>query len=369
LQEKIIFDAVIIGAGVVGLSIAKFYSEIGKSVVVLEKESRSGEGVSSRNSGVIHAGMYYPTGSLKSALCIEGNRLLYDYAKVKNISCRKIGKYIIASKEDELEKLNKLYNQGLSSGVSLEMIAKEKIQNLYPDLVLAGAIYSPESGIIDVPELVTALEGDIQHNKGVISLNTAFISATKSQDNFKITCNDGNEFKINSKMLINSSGLNSEINTRKIFSLDDKYNLPINLAKGHYFKYSGKHPFNTLIYPLSNEFSQGIHAGFDLSGQLRFGPDINWISNLDFSFDESVKDNFIDSIQQYWPDMNPDKLQPDYVGIRPKIQNPNEKMRDFSILDSKIHGVKGLINLQGIESPGVTSSLAIGKFVTKLLQK
>lgn len=295
--------------------------------------------------------------------------MLYDYAKVKNISCKKIGKYIIASKEDELKKLNKLYNQGLSSGVSLEMITKEKIQNLYPDLVLAGAIYSPESGIIDVPELVTALEGDIQHNKGVISLNTTFISATKSQNNFKITCNDGNEFEINSKILINSSGLNSEINTRKIFSLDNKYNLPIHLAKGHYFKYSGKHPFNNLIYPLSDEFSQGIHAGFDLSGQLRFGPDINWISNLDFSFDESVKDNFIDSIQQYWPDMNPDKLQPDYVGIRPKIQNPNEKMRDFSILDSKIHGVEGLINLQGIESPGVTSSLAIGKFVTKLLQK
>jgi L-2-hydroxyglutarate oxidase LhgO len=269
--------------------------------------------------------MYYPTGSLKSTLCIEGNRLLYDYAKDKNISCRKIGKYIIASKEHELEKLNNLYNQGLSSGVSLKMIAKEEIQNLYPDLVSAGAIFSPESGIIDVPELVTALEGDIQHNKGVISLKTSFISAIKSQDNFRIKCDDGNEFEINSKILINSSGLDSEINTRKIFSLDDKYNLPINLAKGHYFKYSGKHPFKNLIYPLSNEFSQGIHAGFDLSGQLRFGPDINWVSNLDFSFDESVKDNFIDSIQQYWPEMNPDKLQPDYVGIRPKIQNQMKK--------------------------------------------
>ena len=364
-----IFDLAIIGAGVVGLSIAKYCSELGMSVLVLEQETRSGEGISSRNSGVMHAGIFYPTGSLKSKLCVEGNAMLYEYALLKNISCKKIGKYIVASEVHELDKLKQIYNQGNLNGASLTMCSKDEITGLYPDLRLAGAIHSSQSGIIDVPELITALEGDIQNNKGIISLNTKFISAEKLNDHFNISCNDGNDFDIQAKVLVNSSGLASEINSRKIYSLDSKYNYPVFFAKGHYFKYSGKHPFTSLIYPLADEYSQGIHVGFDMSGQLKFGPDINWVDDIDYSFDESVKDSFINSIHKYWPAMDPDKLQPDYVGIRPKIQNPSEKMRDFSILDSKDHGVTGLINLQGIESPGVTSCLALGKYIASAIMR
>jgi L-2-hydroxyglutarate oxidase LhgO len=337
------------------------------SVVVLERESRAGEGVSSRNSGVIHAGMYYPADSLKTKFCVTGNRLLYEYAERKNINHKKIGKYIIASQEADLEKLKNIYEQGLANGVTLKIYSKDEIKIAQPDLIIEGGIYSPETGIIDVPELVTALEGDIQHNQGVVSFNTSFISAKKNGDYFEVACNDGNDFSISTKMLVNSSGLYSDIISDKIDPLDSKFYSPIYYAKGHYFKYSGDHPFNSLVYPLASEFSSGLHVGFDMAGQLRFGPDITWVDHIDFTFNEALKEKFVNSIHNYWPDMDPEKLQPDYVGIRPKLQNPNEKMKDFSILGPEDHGVNGLINLQGIESPGVTSCLAIGNYMSEII--
>ena len=351
----------------IGLSIGKFFSEIGQSVVIIEKESRAGEGVSSRNSGVIHAGMYYPTESLKARLCIEGNKLLYEYAELKNISHKKIGKYIIASQDSELEKLKKLYEQGISNGANLKLLTKREWVSDYPDLNIAGGIFSSETGIIDVPELISALEVDIQHGEGIMSFNTSFISAKQSDNCFKIICDDGNRFEIQAKRLVNSTGLSSDKTSTRIQQLDQKFNLPIYFAKGHYFKYTGSHPFHSLVYPLADEFSLGIHVGFDISGQLRFGPDLTWVDKIDFSFDESLKEKFISSIQSYWPDMEPEKLQPDYAGIRPKIQNLTDKIKDFSILGPSEHGVNGLVNLQGIESPGVTSSLAIGKYVASII--
>jgi L-2-hydroxyglutarate oxidase LhgO len=241
------------------------------------------------------------------------------------------------------------------------------MKSIYPDLNVEAGIYSPNTGIIDVPELINALEGDIQHNNGLISLNTKFISAQKNNSCFTISCDDGNKFSINSKYLINASGLNSDLISQQIDTLDKKYYSSIKYAKGHYFKYCGSHPFRTLVYPLASEFSSGLHVGFDLSGQIRFGPDITWVDDIDYSFDDSLKDNFMRSIKKYWPGIDSKKLQPDYVGIRPKLQNMHEKMKDFSICDSKVHGVEGLINIQGLESPGVTSSLAIGEYVKNMI--
>ena len=361
------FDLTIIGAGVVGLSIAKSCSELGMTVVVLEKDSRAGEGISSRNSGVIHAGIYYPNESLKTKLCLSGNKLLYDYAKTKNIDHKRIGKYIIASSKNELEKLEGIYKKGVLNSVTLNFLSKEKMKSIYPDLNVEAGIYSPNTGIIDVPELINALEGDIQHNNGLISLNTKFISAQKNNSGFTISCDDGNKFLINSKYLINASGLNSDLISQQIDTLDKKYYSSIKYAKGHYFKYSGSHPFTTLVYPLASEFSSGLHVGFDLSGQIRFGPDITWVDDIDYSFDESLKDSFMSSIIKYWPDIESKKLHPDYVGIRPKLQDIGEKMKDFSISDSSIHGVEGLINIQGLESPGISSSLAIGEYVKHMI--
>ena len=358
-----IFDVVIIGAGVIGLSIAKSISEKGQSVIVLEKNGRAGEGVSSRNSGVIHAGMYYPTNSMKAKFCVEGNRLLYEYADLKKITHSKTGKYIIASRKEEISKLKKIYEQGLINGVSLKKFKGKDINKNEPALNVEAGLLSAETGIIDVPELITALEGDIQHNEGIISFNTEFISAKKKSGLFSIICRDKEKFEIQSKILINSSALSSDLVSRNIKSLEEKYIYKINYAKGHYFKYSGHNPFTSLIYPLPDEFSQGLHLGFDMSRQLRFGPDITWVKEINYLFDESLKEKFIKAIHNYWPEMNPEKLNPDYTGVRPKIQNSKGKMQDFSILEANSHGVDGLINLQGMESPGLTSSLAIGNYV------
>ena len=213
-----------------------------------------------------------------------------------------------------------------------------------------------------------ALEGDIQHFGGLISLKTSFLGAKKENESFKIYCKSNQKFSITSKFLINCSGLSSEENllTIKGFRRRDIYKNYY--AKGHYFKYSGKTPFSNLIYPISGQHSLGIHVGFDLAGGMRFGPDIEFVDEVDYSFNENLKDKFLNSISEYWPEINPDKLHPDYTGIRPKITRPNEPMKDFSIQAKKDHGLERFINLQGIESPGLTSSLAIGKYVKNLLK-
>ena len=362
------FDVTIIGAGVVGLSIAKFCSEQGYSVVVLEQESRAGEGISSRNSGVLHAGIYYPENSLKTKFCTSGNELLYEYANLKRINHKKIGKYIIASHKNEIEKLHKIYNQGIKNMVEVSLLSNRKMKEIYPDLKIEEAIFSPNTGIIDVPELISALEGDIQHNGGLISFKTNFIAAEKIEQGFKIICNDGSSYEIDTRYLVNASGLYSDTISQKIDALSERHFSSIKYAKGHYFKYNGNHPFTTLVYPLANEFSSGLHVGFDLSDQIRFGPDIAWVDQIDFSFDESLKGKFIESIKQYWPQIDSTKLHPDYVGIRPKLQSFNETMKDFSIKSFNDHGVDGLINIQGVESPGVTSCLSIGKHVLNLIR-
>ncbi len=360
-------DVVIIGGGVIGLGIARELSSSGKEVIVLEKNERAGDVTSSRNSGVIHAGIYYPEDFLKTKLCVEGNRLIYEYASEKKINHKRYGKFIIARNNDELANLEAILFQGKKNKVEIGKVEKEKVLENNPGLIFQEALYSPTSGVIDVPEYVTALEGDIQHFGGLISLRTSFISAKEKKGKFVISCLSEDEFLIESKYLINCSGLSNELTLKKIESFPKNKIFKNYFAKGHYFKYSGKSPFSNLIYPVSGQHSLGIHVGFDLAGGMRFGPDVEFVDEIDYSFNESLKSKFVDSISQYWPEINEDKLHPDYTGIRPKITKPNESMRDFSIQTEKDHGVKNFINLQGIESPGLTSSLAIGKLVKSLL--
>ena len=360
-------DVIIIGGGVIGLSIARELSSSGKETILLEKNERAGDVTSSRNSGVIHAGIYYPENFLKTKLCVEGNRLIYEYADKKKINHKKFGKYIIASNKNELSNLEAILIQGKKNNVEVSMVENEKVLEKNPGLIFQKALYSPSSGVIDVPEYVTALEGDIQHFGGLISLRTSFLSARKKKSKFFVSCFAEDEFSIESKFLINCSGLSNETTLKNIEGFPKDKIYKNYFAKGHYFKYSGKSPFSNLIYPVSGQHSLGIHVGFDLAGGMRFGPDVEFVNDIDYSFNESLKDKFIYSISQYWPDINPDKLHPDYTGIRPKITKPNEVMKDFSIQTSSDHGIENFINLQGIESPGLTSSLAIGKLVKNLL--
>ena len=360
-------DVIVIGGGVIGLSIARELSSSGKETIVLEKNDRAGDVTSSRNSGVIHAGIYYPESFLKTKLCVEGNQLIYKYAKEKKINHKKYGKYIIALKKSELSNLEAILVQGKKNNVEISRVENERVLENNPGLVFQEALYSPNSGVIDVPEYVTALEGDIQHFGGLISLRTSFLGAKKKEDKFIVSCSAEDKFLIESKYLINCSGLSNEQTLKNIENFPSDRVYKNYFAKGHYFKYSGKSPFSNLIYPVSGQHSLGIHVGFDLAGGMRFGPDLEFVDEIDYSFDDSLKDKFINSISDYWPDINPSKLHPDYTGIRPKITMPNESMRDFSIQTFYDHGIKNFINLQGIESPGLTSSLSIGKFVKNLL--
>ena len=360
-------DVIVIGGGVIGLSIARELSSSGKETVVLEKNDRAGDVTSSRNSGVIHAGIYYPENFLKTKLCIQGNKLIYEYAKEKKINHKKYGKYIIASKKTELSNLEEILIQGKKNNVEISRVENEKVLENNPGLVFCEALYSPTSGVIDVPEYVNALEGDIQHFGGLISLRTSFLAARKKKTKFIISCLAEEEFLIESKYLINCSGLSNELTLKNIEDFPNNKIYKNYFAKGHYFKYSGKSPFSNLIYPVSGQHSLGIHVGFDLAGGMRFGPDVEFVNKIDYRFNDSLKNKFVDSISRYWPDINSDKLHPDYTGIRPKITKPNEVMRDFSIQTVDDHGIKNFINLQGIESPGLTSSLAIGKYVKNLL--
>ena len=360
-------DVIIIGGGVIGLSIARELSMSGKDTIVLERNERAGDVTSSRNSGVIHAGIYYPESFLKTKLCVEGNKLIYKYAEEKNINHKKYGKFIIASNKNELSNLESIFIQGKKNNVEICKVDNEQVIENNPGLRFCQALYSPNSGVIDVPDYVTALEGDIQHSGGLISLRTSFLSAKKKKNKFIVSCSAEEEFSIESKYLINCSGLSNEITLKKIENFPTNKIYKNYFAKGHYFKYSGKSPFSNLIYPVSGQHSLGIHIGFDLAGGMRFGPDVEFVEKIDYTFDLSLKSKFINSIIQYWPDINPEKLHPDYTGIRPKITKPSESMRDFSIQISKDHGIKNFINLQGIESPGLTSSLAIGKLVNHLL--
>ena len=360
-------EVIVIGGGVIGLSIARELSKSGIETIVLEKNDRAGDVTSSRNSGVIHAGIYYPEDYLKTKLCIEGNTLIYKYAQEKKINHKKYGKYIIAAEKSEEANLDKILKQGKKNNIFIDRANPEKVYENNPGLKFYKALYSPNSGVIDVPEYVTALEGDIQHYGGLISLRTSFLRAKNNKNGFLVDCESDDLFSLDCKYLINCSGLNNEQTLQNIQNFPRNKIYPNYFAKGHYFKYSGKAPFSNLIYPVSGNHSLGIHVGFDLAGGMRFGPDVEFVNKIDYKFNESLKEKFIKSISRYWPELNPDKLHPDYTGIRPKITKPNESMRDFSIETEKQHGIKNLINLQGIESPGLTSSLAIGKYVKSLI--
>ena len=360
-------DAIVIGGGVIGLSIARELSCAGKETIVLEKNDRAGDVTSSRNSGVIHAGIYYPENFLKTTLCIQGNRLIYEYAKEKKINHKKYGKYIIASNKTELSNLESILIQGKKNNVEICKADNDEVLENNPGLIFQEALYSPSSGVIDVPEYITALEGDIQHFGGLISLRTTFMTAKKKNNNFLVDCISEEKFSIETKYLINCSGLSNELSLNNIEDFPKNKIYPNYFAKGHYYKYSGKAPFSNLIYPVSGKHSLGIHVGFDLAGGMRFGPDVEFVDKIDYKFNDDLKGKFIESISKYWPDINPENLHPDYAGIRPKITKPNESMRDFSIQTAEDHGIKNFVNLQGIESPGLTASLAIGKFVKNLL--
>lgn len=360
-------DLVIIGAGVVGLACARSLATAGRSVWVLERESRPGEGVSSRNSGVIHAGFYYPPGSLKARLCLRGRDLLYAYCAERGIPHRRLGKWVVATREDEIPALQALAERGAINGLTgLRLLDAAQIRAGEPELAAVAALDSPDSGIVDVAELVMALVGEVERSGDSRVLCDIEVAAVRREGAlFRIETAGGDA--ITAGTVINAAGLGAVALAQRIEGLDPAHVPQLYYGAGHYYTASRRVPFSRLIYPLPEPGGLGVHLGFDLAGRARFGPDLRYVDALDYGFDDSQRERFAAGIRGWWPALQADELQPDFVGIRPKLVGPGRHNPDFVIQDASVHGIAGLINLFGIESPGLTACLGIGEEVAARL--
>lgn len=362
------FDTIVIGAGAVGLSVARALSLSKKKVLLLEKEKIIGSGISSRNSEVIHSGIYYPKDSLKRKLCINGKKLLIDFCESKNISYKLVGKLIVACNNNEVKTLLNIYKNGIDNGVKdIEIYNKYDLQNLEPELKAEKALFSPNTGILDSHGFMVSLLADFEKNGGLISYKSSVTSIKNFSDGFALSVNKEEDFEVTSKEVINCAGLNAQEISALISGIDKK-NIPTRyLCKGNYFSYSSKIPFSKLIYPVPNDAGLGVHLTLDLSGRAKFGPDTEWIDKIDYSVSGKLRNSFYKAIKKYFPDVKEDFLMPDYSGIRPKIVNKNDRPSDFLIHSKKDHGINGYFALYGIESPGLTSSLALADYIIKKL--
>jgi L-2-hydroxyglutarate oxidase LhgO len=367
------FDVVVIGAGVVGLAIAAELSRTYANTLVIDQHAQIGQETSSRNSEVIHAGIYYPTHSLKAKLCVEGKHKLYQHCQRFNVPHKQVGKLLVAVSENEIENLHRLHQQAELNDVhDLRWLNSQDIHKLEPALLAHHALLSPSTGIIDSHAFMSSLLWQVEQNGGFFVGNSRFLNAQSSPHGYRISIesDDGSVTEFETSLLINAGGLHASNVAQHIEPLDTKWIPQTHYARGHYFSYGASHPFRHLIYPMPDKQNKGlgIHGTLDMGGQLRFGPDVEYIDDIDYTVPQARQSQFVDAIQRYWPGMDPCALHPSYSGIRPKLQGPNDAFKDFVIQGPSQHSLSGLINLFGIESPGLTSSLAIATFVSSLLE-
>jgi L-2-hydroxyglutarate oxidase LhgO len=362
------FDAIVVGAGVVGLAIARELALRNLSVVVLEGAPGIGTETSSRNSEVIHAGIYYEPGSSKARLCIEGRHALYAYCTARGIPHRRCGKILTASSEAELTAVEALAAQGRCNGADdLEMITASRARAMEPALKTIGAMWSPSTGIVDSHAFMLALQGDAENAGALFAFRTPFVGAERAEDKFVVRCGGDQPIQVGCRILVNSAGLYASTVARMITGLSPEYIPETRYCKGSYFIFAGKVPFSRLIYPAPHAQGLGVHLTIDMSGQARFGPDTEWIDTLDYQVRPDRRHEFEEAIHRYWPDLPRDSLVPGYSGIRPKLAEPSKPAEDFQIHGAEVHGISGLVNLFGIESPGLTSSFAVAREVASRL--
>lgn len=361
-MEKV--ECVVIGAGVVGIAIARHLAKVGRDVLLLEAETTFGSQTSSRNSEVIHAGIYYPSGSQKAVHCVRGKNYLYQYCTDKGIPFQRCGKLVVATHNDQVPVLMKLVAQADENGVhDLQFLSASEVQALEPAANAVAGVLSPSTGIIDSHAYMLAMIGDFEAFGGTIAYRSAISGG--AIENGKITLHVGSpvEISLQAKTVINCAGLQAISVARSIQGLP-AHTIPTPaFAKGSYFAYQAPVPFKHLIYPVPEPGGLGIHLTKDLANQARFGPDVEWISKPDFEVDSQKKAVFLDAIRRYWPDVRPEKLTPDFAGIRPKIGGAAHGPADFILSGPAEHGISGVYNLYGIESPGLTSSLSIAESI------
>lgn len=362
-------DAVVIGAGVVGLATARALAIKGLSVLLLEGEEDFGSWTSSRNSEVIHAGLYYSSGSLKAQLCLEGKHQLYEFCEARSVPHRRTGKLIFAADEGQIDALHSIQHQALENGVNdLVLLDRHEVRDLEPALNCIAALLSPSTGIVDIHSLMLALLGEAEAN-GAMYVSRSRVARVKRRDSvWQIYLEDCEDPAVSARCIVNAAGLAAQSIAASIEGLDAAHIPPSLLARGIYFSYSGKVPFSRLIYPLPEAGGLGLHLTLDMGGQARFGPDVEWIDRVDYTVNENRKPAFVAAARRIWSGIDPDKLLPGYAGIRPKIVGPGAPAADFMISGPVDHGCDGLVNLFGIESPGLTASLAIADRVVEALR-
>ena len=364
-------EIVVVGAGVIGLAIARAFARSGHEVIVLERNPRIGEEISARNSEVIHAGIYYPTGSLKATHCVRGKEKLYRYCTKKGISHNRCGKIIVSTQNDQQSGLKALHDQAIANGITdLQWLSRSEVEKLEPSIQCVEGLLSPSTGIIDSHSFMLALQADLETANGSVAILSELVRAKVTDRGLQLAVKiDNQEFELTANTLINSAGLYASQVANKIEGLLAQSIFRTYYAKGNYFTHDGPSPFSRLIYPLPEDAGLGVHATLDLANQARFGPDVQWVDNIDYTIDEERIDKFYTAVRKYWPELPGGSLSPDYAGIRPKIVAEGEPPGDFVIQGPKKHGVPGLVNLYGIESPGLTAALAIADHVTALLEK
>jgi len=361
-------DCVVIGAGVVGLAVARRLALDGREVVVLEAEAGFGRHTSSRSSEVIHAGIYYPSGSLKARLSVAGNRALYTYLAERDVPHRRIGKLLIAAHEGEIPALERLGRLAEANGVhDLVPLSAEDVRSLEPAVVAVRGVLSPSTGILDSHALMRAIEADLAAGGGTIVLSAPVLGGEVTDGGIALDVGGSDTIQVCCKTVVNSAGLYAPSVARTVRGLNRSFVPREYFARGHYFVLAGPSPFTHLVYPMPAPGALGIHVTLDLAGRARFGPDITWTDGVNYAFDEGRAQTFYDAIRRYHPALADGDLEPGYVGIRPKIVPEGAKAADFVVQGPETHGVPGLVNLFGIESPGLTACLAIADEVAARL--
>jgi len=364
-------DCVVVGAGVVGLACARALAQAGREVIVLEAEPAFGTATSARNSEVIHAGIYYPTGSLRAQLCVRGKTLLYDYCATHQVNHRRCGKLIVAQDDAEVGQLQVIDQRARANGVpDLQWLTRDEALALEPQLRCTSALLSPSTGIVDSHGLMLALLGDAQAAGAMLALQSPVQRAAITPDGIALEVGGDSAMTLLAGAVVNSAGHGAPVLAAATRGLPADHVPARYFAKGNYFTLSGRSPFSRLVYPAPGLSSHlGVHLTLDLGGQAKFGPSFHWVDGLDYQVDEREADHFYDEVRRYWPGLRDGALQPGYVGVRPKIRGPGEPAQDFRIDGPATHGARGLVNLFGIESPGLTSSLAIAERVAALLAR
>jgi L-2-hydroxyglutarate oxidase LhgO len=358
-------EVVIVGAGVIGLAVARALARNGTETCILEAARTFGTGASSRNSEVIHAGIYYPRGSLKARMCVAGRDQLYDYCETRGVAYRRCGKLIVATTEAQLHQLEKVKAAAAGNGVILEPLSAAQARALEPNLHCVGALHSPSTGIVDSHAYMLSLLGEAEQHGATLVCASRVTGGSVAGERVVLEV-AGAQSELSTRLLINCAGLGAPSLASSIAGFPPAHVPRAYLAKGTYFTLAGRSPFSRLVYPVPEPSGLGVHLTLDLAGRARFGPDVEWINDVDYSVDRTRGERFYAAVRQYWPALPDGALEPGYAGIRPKISGPGEPNADFRIEAAATHGIRRLINLFGIESPGLTASLAIAAQVADL---